>query len=651
VLVGEESFLDNSRKFFSTHVKEATLWAVSDEPENNPGLDLPIQALDSWCLVCDMITSDRSLAIARRLLQNTSNIPFIVLIRDPGDLTDALLKELLELGVTHALVMPRTWIEAWAELREALARRLNPMISVRSTKTWLVGVLQSVAAQERDCCVRIAPAPLAKGPASELEAKPPIPVSTVGLLGEIFFHEGQPVYGWSMRSRGDEAVMELLQTSTIQITITHIGWIPFPPNIKSTLQGLLLEYMKREDHTRRMTVPETGAPAPGGPQSPVFLDREDPISAPLPLERPPRSLGAAPKKARSSPWLWGLGITALLAIGVLGYLKGPGTRGANPDSVPAHAAAPPSDLRVPAPGIAAKSSPDAGAAPSEPAPSPERPPSAPGAPSRPSEEKPPEPPKTAAPAQELALTLGNRVQLEAVLIPAGKFRMGASEQELGWERDEGPMREITVSPAFYMGRYEVTQEQFEEVMGQNPSQFKGPRRPVESVSSYEAIEFCERLTKKSGRRVRLPTEVEWEYACRAGTTGPFHFGASIGADRANFDGRVGYGGQRGSLYRRTTLDVGSFPPNAFGLYDMHGNVGEWCLDYYDSRAYEKSGTTPVPESPTHFERVWRGGAYNDPPRRIRSAFREHFNPGGRDSFRGFRVVISIEESAPTEKHP
>jgi formylglycine-generating enzyme required for sulfatase activity len=117
---------------------------------------------------------------------------------------------------------------------------------------------------------------------------------------------------------------------------------------------------------------------------------------------------------------------------------------------------------------------------------------------------------------------------------------------------------------------------------------------------------------------------------------------------ANVDGRAGYGGAGDGVYRGKMLDVGSFAPNAFGLYDMHGNVGEWCADFYDPRAYDGASSGAVPFSPSRPERVWRGGAYNDPPRRCRSANREHYNPGGRDSCRGFRVVISTD--APADPH-
>jgi formylglycine-generating enzyme required for sulfatase activity len=258
------------------------------------------------------------------------------------------------------------------------------------------------------------------------------------------------------------------------------------------------------------------------------------------------------------------------------------------------------------------------------------------------------PPKPAEPAREIVVALGDKVALDAVLIPAGRFRMGSPDGERARDTDEGPSRDVIFVAPFYMGKYEVTQMQYESVMGENPSQFKGPRHPVDSVSSFDAQEFCERATKRAGRVVRLPSEAEWEYACRAGTTTPFHTGDSVHSTDANVDGRAGYGGAGDGVYRGKMLDVGSFAPNAFGLYDMHGNVGEWCADFYDPRAYDGASSGAVPFSPSRPERVWRGGAYNDPPRRCRSANREHYNPGGRDSCRGFRVVISTD--APADPH-
>ena len=217
----------------------------------------------------------------------------------------------------------------------------------------------------------------------------------------------------------------------------------------------------------------------------------------------------------------------------------------------------------------------------------------------------PEPaPKVKEPSPELTLILADHLPLESVLIPAGKTILGSPEDEAGRNSDEGPAREVVFRTPFYMGRFEVTQEQYEAVMGRNPSQFKGVRRPVESVTSFDAQEFCERVTKRAGRDVRLPTETEWEYACRGRASTPFSTGAHLDSTEANIDGRVGYAGVSAGAYRGKTLDVGSFAPNAFGLYDMHGNVGEWCLDYLRFRGptngrlrKPSSSRPPTPSGP------------------------------------------------------
>ncbi|NJM62144.1 MAG: formylglycine-generating enzyme family protein [Oscillatoriales cyanobacterium RU_3_3] len=167
--------------------------------------------------------------------------------------------------------------------------------------------------------------------------------------------------------------------------------------------------------------------------------------------------------------------------------------------------------------------------------------------------------------------LGHGILLEMVYIPGGTFMMGSPNSEAGRDDDESPQHQVTVS-AFYAGKYPITQAQWGAVMGDNPSYFKGEKRPVEQVSWYDAVEFCEKLSETTGKTYRLLSEAEWEYACRAGTTTPFHFGETITPELVNYNGNE-------------STDVGSFPPNAFGLYDMHGNVGEWCsdkwLDNYD----------------------------------------------------------------------
>ncbi len=193
-------------------------------------------------------------------------------------------------------------------------------------------------------------------------------------------------------------------------------------------------------------------------------------------------------------------------------------------------------------------------------------------------------------AQYFTEDLGNGVTLEMVAIPGGTFMMGAPKNEQGSRDDERPQHQVTVQP-FFMGRYPVTQAQWRAVaalpqvnkeLDPNPSYFKGDDRPVERISWYDGLEFCARLNFRinftAGRDYRLPSEAEWEYACRAGTTTPFYFGETITTDLANYDGNYTYGNAPKGEFRQETTTVGSFPPNAFCLYDMHGNVWEWCAD-------------------------------------------------------------------------
>jgi formylglycine-generating enzyme required for sulfatase activity len=198
---------------------------------------------------------------------------------------------------------------------------------------------------------------------------------------------------------------------------------------------------------------------------------------------------------------------------------------------------------------------------------------------------------------------------------------------------------VTV-PSFFMAKYLVTQQQWQAVMGNNPSHFKGTSRPVETVSWNDVVEFCQKLSQKTGRDYRLPSEAEWEYACRAGTTTPFYFGETITTDLANYNGNYTYGNGPKGKYRKETTDVGIFPPNAFGLYDMHGNVWEWCADYWhenyngaptDGSAWISGGNSN--------RRLLRGGLALH-PRYCRSAFRFYNSPGVRYYRRGFRIAVS-----------
>ncbi|MEG4917454.1 SUMF1/EgtB/PvdO family nonheme iron enzyme [Microcoleus sp. B7-D4] len=201
------------------------------------------------------------------------------------------------------------------------------------------------------------------------------------------------------------------------------------------------------------------------------------------------------------------------------------------------------------------------------------------------------------------------ITIDMIAIPGGSFVMGSPSTETGRYDYEGPQHNVTVAP-FFMGKYEVTQAQYKAVMGNNPSDSKGAKRPVESVSWNDAVEFCRKLTQKTGKTYRLPSEAEWEYACRAGTTTPFYFGETITSDLVNCDVRDPYGSAPSGLYRGQTTDVGSFPPNAFGLYDMHGNVYEWCSDKWHGNYNGAPTDGSSWETGTDNDRVLRDGSWN-----------------------------------------
>jgi formylglycine-generating enzyme required for sulfatase activity len=243
------------------------------------------------------------------------------------------------------------------------------------------------------------------------------------------------------------------------------------------------------------------------------------------------------------------------------------------------------------------------------------------------------------------------VNLEMVLVPGGTFWMGSLESEAERDSNEAPQHEVTIAP-FYLSKFPITQAQWRSIatlpkikrsLSLYPSNFKGDHRPVEQVSWYDAIEFCARLSQKIGQLYRLPSEAEWEYACRAGTTTPFHFGDTILPDLANYDGNYAYGtGFQGS-YRQETTPVGMFQTaNAFGLSDMHGNVWEWCADPW----HENYQNAPIDGSIWRSDeevtyQVLRGGAWYCLPGLCRSAQR-HWNQldvGG--SGIGFRVVFML----------
>ena len=238
--------------------------------------------------------------------------------------------------------------------------------------------------------------------------------------------------------------------------------------------------------------------------------------------------------------------------------------------------------------------------------------------------------------------------LKMVGIPSGEFMMGSPEDETGRYADESPQHLVTVSP-FFLGQYPVTQAQWRAVaalpqqkqeLDASPSEFKGDERPVEQVSWYNAVEFCARLSTHTGRTYRLPTEAEWEYACRADTTTPFYFGETITTTLANYDGSVFLNEPAGTSQGKTT-SVGRFSPNGFGLYDMHGNVWEWCLDHWpEDENYEGAPTDGSAwlTSNENAGRLIRGGSWVINPRNCRSACRSYDYPDDRYDYIGFRVV-------------
>ena len=232
------------------------------------------------------------------------------------------------------------------------------------------------------------------------------------------------------------------------------------------------------------------------------------------------------------------------------------------------------------------------------------------------------------------LDLGGGVTMKMVLIPAGHFLMGSPDSEQGHIKEEGPQHEVTLSRPFYLGVTEVTQAQFQAVMGTNRSEFKGATNPVEMVSWYDATEFCKKLSEETGQAVRLPTEAELEYACRAGTATAFSFGD---ADSALGD-YAWYSANSGDRPH----PFGQKKPNAWGLYDMHGNLWEWCADWYGE--YPKGAVTD-PQGPASGKvRVLRCGGYFFNPKGCRSASRYFYLPDDRGTNFGFRVVVSVPGS-------
>lgn len=248
-------------------------------------------------------------------------------------------------------------------------------------------------------------------------------------------------------------------------------------------------------------------------------------------------------------------------------------------------------------------------------------------------------------AQYYRQSLNDTVALEMVYVPGGQFNMGSSVTEAHRHKNEGPRHSVTVPP-FFMGKYPVTQAQWQIIMGDNPSQFQGADLPVEGMSWQAAVEFCQKLSAATGQAYRLPSEAEWEYAARAGTNTPFTIGATLTTQLANYDGRYTYGQGAKGPFRQTTIKVGTFAGNAFGLYDIHGQVWEWCQDHWhdDYSGAPTDGSAWVNEGETNTRRVRRGGSWYEGPHTCRSAFRYRSSPDSSQNSFGLRVVCSASPS-------
>lgn len=252
---------------------------------------------------------------------------------------------------------------------------------------------------------------------------------------------------------------------------------------------------------------------------------------------------------------------------------------------------------------------------------------------------------TRATGRTHTINLSGNVRLEMIEIPSGNYCMGSTNGD----KNEVPVHRVTIGNSFFMGRYEVTVGEWLAVMGKLPETLlqmthwgdlhASKRQPIVTASWNEAQEFIGRLNARNdGYKYRLPTEAEWEYACRAGTTTAFAFGNSLTSDQANFDGKYPYGRASKGIHRSNTIPVGSFQPNNFGLYDMHGNPWEWCQDTYhqnyngaprDGSAWETGGSK---------DRVLRGGGWNNKATSLRSAVRYPYPADGQYALVGFRIV-------------
>lgn len=239
-------------------------------------------------------------------------------------------------------------------------------------------------------------------------------------------------------------------------------------------------------------------------------------------------------------------------------------------------------------------------------------------------------------AEQFVEDLGQGLSLVMLVIPSGLFQMGSPPRS--GNADERPQHLVTIK-SFMMSKYLITQKQWKAIIGKlPPCRFRGDNLPVERVSWQDAQNFCKRLSKKTKRDYHLPSETQWEYACRAGTSTPFTFGETITTEIVNFNGEHRFRNELSGIYGHVTTAGGTFPPNAFGLYDMHGNLWEWCADnWLDDYASAPRDSSSYQNKDSRF-RVVRGGSWHEPPELCRSAARLKVLQTDGEEVIGFRVV-------------
>ncbi|MGK7895698.1 MAG: SUMF1/EgtB/PvdO family nonheme iron enzyme [Xenococcus sp. (in: cyanobacteria)] len=244
-------------------------------------------------------------------------------------------------------------------------------------------------------------------------------------------------------------------------------------------------------------------------------------------------------------------------------------------------------------------------------------------------------------AKYITIDLGKGVTMDLIGIPGGKYLMGSPENEPERADEEGPQHQVSIRP-FLLGKYLVTQAQWQAIMNNNPARFTDDQdNPVERVSWLDCVDFCERLSQKLGREFRLPSEAEWEYAARAKTTTPFFFGDTITTELANYNGEYTYGIGNIGEYRHKTTKVGSFSPNRFGLYDIHGNVAEWCEDTWHDNYQQAPSNGDSWVDDDNLDRVLRGGSWLHLPESCRSSQRFSSNGKSKSDAFGFRIASSV----------